>query len=212
MITLANLCGKANFPEELHSFRIWELDADRVAPVHLQGLFYRAKTLLSRERAKAAVEQIARDISAANLQGFVHNDRLENFHIASSPMFLGDLKHGLIKMTLEERRCVFFALVMGWSLERVSDLTWDEVKTLKSVICDAGWDILERLPRHLRCKYVFWQDGGSGAVRLTDIRFKTEMAFGCDYDDLRDRFASMIFIDPDLAAKEVREHFGVIEL
>lgn len=209
MITLKDLCGKANFPEELSQFAIWDMDADRVAPVHLSGFFYRAKLVVSREAAKAAVETIALDISNANMQGFVHNDRLEGYRIASSPMLLGELRSGLEKLDLAERRCTFFSLIMGWSLERVSDLTWPEVKTITSIISDAAWDVLESLPRHLRSDLVFWRDTGNGVAKLADVRFKVEMAFGCDYDKLRAKFASMVFVDPELAAQEVRQHFGV---
>ena len=212
MITLENLCGKRNFPEELHQFAIWDMDADNVAPIHLSGFFYRAKLLVSREAAKAAAEAIARDISNANHQGFVHNDRFENYRIASTPMLLGDLRQGLEKLDLADRRCVFFSLIMGWSLERVSELTWPEVKSISSIISDAAWDVLESLPRHLRSDLVFWRDTANGVPQLADIRFRVEMAFGCDYDKLRSKFASMVFIDPELAAQEVRQHFGVQEI
>ena len=106
MITVADLCGKNNFPRELDSFAIWDMWADNVAPIHLQSLYFRAKLRTSHFVAKSAVDTIARDISNANFEVFVHNDRLNNFSIADSPMLIGDLKEGLLKLDVEERRCV----------------------------------------------------------------------------------------------------------
>lgn len=211
MITVADLCGKNNFPRELDSFAIWDMWADNVAPIHLQSLYFRAKLRTSHLVAKSAVDTIARDISNANFEGFVHNDRLNNFSIADSPMLIGDLKEGLLKLDVEERRCVFFALIMGWSIHRVLELTWPEVKSLKGVVSDAGWDVLDSLPRHFKNELVFWRNVDGAALPLVDLEFKTEMAFGCSYDNLRSRFASMVFLDPELAAQEVKQHFGVID-
>lgn len=210
MISVEDLCGKGSFPEGIHHFATWEMDINRLSPIHLHALYYRAKQVIGWPAAKAACEAIAREIAVANENGLAQNDRLGNFKIASSPMFLGDLRIGLEKLERVERRCVFLALVMGWSLERVVELTWPEVMTLKHVINDAGWDVLDAMPRHFKSDLVFWEVGNEGVAKLQDVRFKTEMAFGCDYDKLRDRFANMVFIDPELAAEEVRNHFGVM--
>lgn len=209
MITVEDLCGKQNFPPELHPFKIWEMRADNVAPIHLQSLYFRAKLATSHLIAKAAVDSIARDISQANFEGFVHNDRLDSFSIAEAPMLASDLKNGMAKLELEERRCLFFALVMGWSLPRVLELTWAEIKSMKSIVCDAGWDVLDSLPRHFKSDRVFWRVIDGAVLPLVDLEFKAEIAFGCTYEKLRSRFASMIFMDPDLAAEEVKRHFGV---
>jgi hypothetical protein len=209
MITVEDLCGKGNFPRELYSFKIWEMRADNVAPIHLQSLYFRAKLITSHLTAKSAVDSIARDIAQANFEGFVHNDRLDNFSIVEPPMLINDLKDGMSKLAMEERRCLFFALVMGWSLPRVLELTWPEIKSMKGVISDAGWDVLDSLPRHFKSDRVFWRSVEGATLPLVDLEFNAEIAFGCTYEKLRSRFASMIFMDPDLAAEEVKRHFGV---
>lgn len=209
MIRINELLDFKDIQKELADMMTLQLDVEEITIAHLQGFYYRAKLRTSHGVAKFWAEFIANGINEAYDNGFVKNDRLQQFRIANPPMLSGDFRKTLEAMELSERRCLYFALLLNVDIEHIISLTWADTKTLieRGVVNDAAIDILDSLPRHFKFPYVFWK--GEPPERLHDIKTTTQLTFGCTYDQLRKKFLSMVLIDSELDAEEFRKIRGI---
>lgn len=209
MITVSQLVGREACAEELRDLKIWEMDVEDVMPAHLQGFFYRSKLRTNREVAKNCANFIANGISQAFNDKVVRNNRLMNFSISEPPYLSGELRKSLETMSVATRRCTYFALLMGWTPEQATELNWSKVAKLKSSGAmfhyDAALDVLDALPRHFRDERVFWEYSTKfEPVALAGLRFRIETAFDCQYEELLEKFQTMVLIDPALHSDELK--------
>lgn len=209
MITVSQLVGMESCAEELRDLKIWEMDVEDVMPAHLQGFFYRSKLRTNREIAKNCANFIAESISAAFKEKVVRNDRLMNFSISEPPYLSGELRKSLEQMSQAERRSTYFSLLMGWTPEQTTELTWGQVTKLKESGAmfhhDAALDVLDALPRHFKDDRVFWEYNSKlQPVSLVGMRGKIETTFGCKYEELLEKFQTMVLIDPALHSEELK--------
>ncbi|MCR9484066.1 hypothetical protein [Vibrio alginolyticus] len=213
MITVSKLVGKENCAEELQDLKIWDMDVEEVMPAHLQGFFYRSKLRTSRDIAKNCANFIARSITEANDKKFVRNDRLSNFSISEPPYLSSELRLSLEQMSVPARRCTYFALLMGWPIERAVELTWKEINEMKEsgqmTYHDAALDVIDCMPRHFKNNLVFWDQSNTGQpVALVGLRLDIETAFDCTYEELLDKFQTMVLVDPTIHADELKTIWG----
>ncbi|EOB4971298.1 hypothetical protein [Vibrio fluvialis] len=209
MITVSQLVGMESCAEELRDLKIWEMDVEDVMPAHLQGFFYRSKLRTNREVAKNCANFIAESISAAFKEKVVRNDRLMNFSISEPPYLSGELRKSLEQMSQAERRCTYFSLLMGWTPEQTIELTWGQVTRLKASGAmfhhDAAMDVLDALPRHFKDDRVFWEYNSQlQPASLVGMRGKIETTFECKYEELLEKFQTMVLIDPALHSEELK--------
>lgn len=208
MITTNELIRMDEIPAELRDMIIFTMDVDKITRSHLQGFYYRAKLRTSPGIAKHCAELIASRVTHAHRVGATSNDSLSEFSVRPQPMLSGEFRTTLGIMTLAERRCLYFSLLLSVDVSLIISLKWNDVKELHrlNAINDAATDVLDSLPRHFRFPYVFWQ--GDPPERLHDIKVTAELAFGCSYEALRKKFAGMVMVDSELQARELRELLG----
>ena len=202
MILTKELLRMSEIPSVLQDMYVFELDAEAITIAHLQGFYYRAKQRTTHSTAKHYAELIAREITHAHALGGLNNAKLAKFTIRNPPMLSGELRVALERLTLSERRCVYFALLMNIDLSLAIQLRWEEVTRLHQMnaINDAATDVLDSLPRHFRSSYVFWKD--EPPVPLTHLEQTVELTFGCSYNQLRQKFLTMVLVDTELQATE----------
>lgn len=207
MILTKELLRMDDFPLSLHEMYIFDMEAEAVTIAHLQGFYYRAKQRTTHDTAKHFAELIAREITRTHEIGGLNNNRLARFTIPNPPMLSGELRLALSQMALSERRCVYFALLMNIDLALAVQLRWDEVMRLHKMeaINDAATDVLDSLPRHFRSPYVFWKD--EPPVPLNDLERTVELVFGFSYDQLRQKFLTMVLVDSPLQAEAFRQQW-----
>lgn len=207
MITVSKLVGKNDCAEVLHDLKIWNMDAEEVTKAHVQGFFYRAKLRTDRDIARNCANFIVQAITEAHDDRIVRNDRLNDLVISEPPYLSSDLRLALEQMTVPARRCVYFALLMGWRIEEAAQLTWSTVKQLRSqgAIHDAAIDVLDALPRHFKSDLVFWeQTNQPKPTMLVGLKLDVELAFNCTYGELLEKFQTMVLVDPVLHASELK--------
>lgn len=214
MILIEQLVPRIDFPIVVHDMKIWDMDAESVTPAHLHGFNYRAKNRIDHTDAKSMVERIADAISIADECGQIKNSKFKSFSIKEPPMLSGEFRLNLELLSLEERRCAYFALLSNMTLENSISLTWSDVNVLRSndLIQDCSLDIVDSMVRHLRFPYVFWETIDSSPVRLHNLRANLEIAFGCSFEALQEKFNSMVLTDPQIYSKELEKHFSRREL
>lgn len=105
---------------------------------------------------------------------------------------------------------MYFALLMGITIDQASSLTWNEVKQMREsglmVDQDAALDVLDQLPRHFRSPLVFWEMSSQNQpVSLIGLRAEVETIFCMTYDELMEKFQTMLFVDPSIHADELRQ-------
>lgn len=209
MIITNELIRMDEIPAELRDMIIFTMSADDITQSHLQGFYYRAKLRTSYGTAKHCAELIAREVTNAYNVGAITNNRLANFSIRPQPMLSGEFRMTLESMDLAERRCLYFALLLNVDVLLTVNLKWNEVQELHrlNAISDAATDVLDSLPRHFKFQYVFWR--GDPPERLHDIKTVVELAFGCSYEALRQKFNGMVMVDTALQAQEFKALLGV---
>lgn len=210
MTTVESLVKRVDYPLSLHDMKLWDLDAEEITKAHLQGFYYRASVRTSKDEARDLVLRIADAITQASEVGAIHNHNLSGFSVAQPPMLSGELRISLELMSLETRRCAFFAMLMNWDIERAIDLKWSDINYLRQFedINDIAFDILRSVPQHISFPYVFWKLEDGMPVKLNNARADIEIAFGIEFEVLLKRFSSMVISDPSLSAAEIESYFS----
>ena len=113
------------------------------------------------------------------------------------PRFFADeLLDGLERLAPSRRAACLFALESGLAPDFVTELTWRrlQVQSLPPLALEVL--LTAQRVRHIRLPYVFWEWATDKiAAPLLRFRGDVEQAFDCEWEDLRKKYQSMVFID-----------------
>jgi len=175
----------------------WTKEVATIHPVELYAFLQLHKETEHEHRARREL-----GIALAQLRKLIARSELNEVRIAQfrspEPVFTNlDLTEILNPLEPIKRKAVLFTLESGLSMTSVIVMKWADVGRLDLSLTARA--LIESVPRHIRCSYIFYDRMGFDAIPLMSLDQDIKKTLGIDLTWLRYQYENMIWVDEHMA-------------
>lgn len=181
---------------------LWGKNVESMTSLELQAFVRMHAGTQYYKQALKEVEWLVEEVWSHSTENLLSPPSLVYFDVPAQHLTVAELGEQLIRVSMQRRKALLFALEMDMAVRDVANLTWKSMRDFS--LTPLATSIVQTNPRHIRLNYVFWEPiyHLTAAPLMKLERSAQEVAGGQGFDSLRRLYKKLVLIDSDSDSEE----------